>query len=140
MNKKRFFALGILIVLVIALNACTFDFTRSPSGDIATSWTTSGLTHNHEANRWHISANRVNGYTRRDINFTAESLSALQIATSNNGGNISLAITQGETNKLVELAGEVNETLDISNDFEPGNIRLRLEFEDAENVVITLNW
>ena len=140
MNKKRFFALGILFMLVVSLTACTFEFTQSPSGAV-TSWSTSGrITHNREADSWLITVNRVNGHARRDIDFTAESLSALHVESTNSDGSVSLLITQGEVTRTIDLTGEFNQVLDISNDFQPGSVRLRLEFENAETVRVSLSW
>jgi len=125
----------IAVAFVIVTTACSSE-TR-----VVSSWTTSGtLTHENEVDSWLISINRVNGSSRRDINFTTESLTSLHVENTNSDGNVSLVISQGETEQTIDISDNFNEILDISDTFEPGSIRLRLEFENAENVRVSLSW
>lgn len=50
-----------------------------------------------------------------------------------------MLITQGDTERNVDITGEFNETIDMGG-FEPGSIRLRLNFEKAESVNVVINW
>ena len=135
MKAKKIFSLVMVVATIIVMTACSSE-TR-----VVSSWTTSGtLTHNNEVDSWFISVNRVNGNSRRDITFTSESLAGLHIENTNSNGSVVLIITQGETERMIDISGNFNEILDISNDFEPGSIRLRLEFENAENVRASLSW
>ena len=135
MKVKKLFSLVMVVATIIVMTACSSE-TR-----VVSSWTTSGtLTHNNEVDSWLISVNRVNGNSRRDITFTSESLTALHVENTNSNGSVNLIITQGETERMIDISGNFNEILDISDDFEPGSIRLRLEFENAENVRVSLSW
>jgi len=135
MKAKKIFSLVMVVAAIIVMAACASE-TR-----VVSSWTTSGtLTHYNEADSWFISVNRVNGHSRRDVTFTSESLSALHVQNTNSNGSVILIITQGETERRVDISDNYNEILDISDGFEPGSIRLRLEFEHAENVRVSLRW
>ena len=134
-KAKTIISLMIIMAAIVAITACSGE-TR-----VVSTWTMSGaLTHNIEANSWLISINRVNGNSRRDVTFTSESIRALHVENTNNGGSVALVITQGEAQRRIDISGNFNEILDISDDFEPGSIRLRLEFESAENVRVSLSW
>jgi len=135
MKVKKIFSFVMVVATIIVMTACSSE-TR-----VVSSWTTSGtLTHNNEVDSWLISVNRVNGNSRRDITVTSESLTALHVENTNSNGSVNLIITQGETERMIDISGNFNEILDISDDFEPGSIRLRLEFENAENVRVSLSW
>jgi hypothetical protein len=43
-------------------------------------------------------------------------------------------LIQGDTERTFDITGEFNENIDMRG-FEPGRIRLRLVFENAENVM-----
>jgi len=132
---KKILTFVLMVATAIIITACTNE-TR-----VVSSWTTSGtLTHNNEVDSWLISVNRVNGNSRRDITFTYESLAALHVENTNSSGNVTLVITQGEIERRVDISGNFSETLNISDDFEPGRIRLLIEFESAENVRVSLGW
>ncbi|MCL2361322.1 MAG: hypothetical protein FWC73_05875 [Defluviitaleaceae bacterium] len=134
-KAKTAMSLVIIAAIIVAITACSSE-TR-----VVSSWTTSGtLTHNNEVDSWFISINRVNGNSMRDITFTSESLTELHVENTNSSGSVVLIITQDETERRIDISDNFNEILDISDDFEPGSIRLRLEFESAENVRVSLSW
>ena len=134
-KAKTIISLVIIVATIVVITACSSE-TR-----VVSSWTTSGtLTHNNEVDSWLISVNKVNGSSRRDITFTSESLTALHVENTNNSGSVTLTIAQGETERMIDISDNFNEILDISDDFEPGSIRLQLAFESAENVSVSLSW
>ena len=131
--KKLFALLSILTIFVIVLSGCGGNATVA-------SWTTSGtLVNESEDNSWVLSVDRVNGHIRRDVNFTADNLSIFHTRSFISNGEMTLTMTQGSTEIVIDLTdgldGFVNTSL-----FEPGNIRLRLDFHDATDVSLALRW
>lgn len=99
------------------------------------SWSGMGLSRKFETDKWTISADRATGYISGDVN---SNITSLHVENTNSGGKVSLTLTQGDTEKNVDINGKFNEEIDISS-FEQGiSIELRLVFESAENVNVLI--
>jgi len=90
-------------------------------------------------NGWAITTEQINGNRNRTLNFTAQELTLFYMQSFNAYGEIILTITQGATEKVVDITGEFADYLDMS-DFRPGEIRLDLDFDSAQWVNIALMW
>ncbi len=132
MKKRIALFAGMVALLIVILTGCG-------GMAVSSSWSYSGLKHTVEENSWEISASRVNGNASRNIEFSADNLAALHAENTNGAGNISILLTQGDTKKTVDVSGDFNDDIDMS-DFEPGKVRLRLEFKNTEGVSISVTW
>jgi len=129
--KKRHIALvGILALLVIVLAGCSVT---------TTSWSGTGLSKSLGSTGWTVSARTVNGHIAGKVSFAADNLAALHVDSANSGGTVTLTLTQGDVKSTVDISGEYNENVDMS-DFAPGSIQLRLDFERAEAVKTVVRW
>jgi hypothetical protein len=131
---KKLISLGMITMLVFSLVACGYGGTAYTS-----SWSTRNLTHNSRHESWMITADSVNGHAMRRIDLSIEELFALHVNSSNSDGSISATLTQGDTVEVFDISGEFSDNLDTSN-FEAGKIRLRLDFDNAIDVDLFVNW
>ena len=133
---KKLFA-----VLIITFTLVLFSSCNEPRSISAFhTWTTSGtLTHAIEADRWDISVASVDGRAWREINFSAQNLNALHVRSANNYGTVRLRLIQGDTEIITDLT-EYFYGHPATSYFEPGQIRLRLDFINAEGVNISISW
>jgi len=90
-------------------------------------------------NGWAITTEQIDGNRNRTINFTARELTLFYMQSFNEYGEIVLTITQGATEKVLDITGEFAGYLDMSG-FRPGEIRLDLDFDSAQCVNIALMW
>ena len=127
--------------LMISLTLSIFSSCDEPvSISVFHTWTTSGtLSHTMETDRWGIVVTNVNGRAWRDIDFSVESLGSTRVKSTNNFGEVRLTLIQGDIEMTIDLTDEFYGLLDTSG-FEPGKIRLRLDFINAESVNISINW
>ena len=133
--KKFFSALAVMLMLAV-FSGCN----ESVSISVFHTWTTYGMqSHVMEADRWEVHVASVNGRAWRDINFSAENLGAIRVKSTNNYGEARLTLIQGYTRMTIDLTEEFYGLLD-TGDFEPGEIRLQLDFINAESVSISINW
>ena len=89
---------------------------------------------------WTFTAGSANGHITRNINMTNENLAAFHVDSRGiNSGETSLIITQGDTTKTIDLTNGFNEHIDMQ-EFSPGRIRLRLQFDSARNVNMVISW
>ena len=138
-NKScRFWICGIVLVFWAAIAAIFFIvFTRERIAVNSGSFT--NTPNNVSDSSWRTSTSRANGSSRVDYTFSATDLEAMHVSSTNSGGRILLVLIQGDTERIFDITSEFNSNIDM-NDFEPGRIRLRLEFTNAENVEIVVNW
>ncbi|MCL2372097.1 MAG: PLDc N-terminal domain-containing protein [Defluviitaleaceae bacterium] len=87
---------------------------------------------------WTFTANRANGHERRNINFTAAQLNDFHVF-SDSGGGTTLRLEQNNNVKTVDISGFVDRNVDLSA-FEPGRVRVRLDFDRADDVYVRLSW
>ena len=132
--KKNLIALaGVFVILAIVLTGCFSDGawrncdidTSSIKGD--SGWTVT-------------SKNIGGGYSQRDVDFSADNLTALHVESSIGDGAMELVLTQGSAKKTVEITGEMNQGIDMK-DFKPGNIHMRLNAKEAKDgVSVIISW
>ena len=134
MSKKRLFALGLLAVLVFALAACGGSSTAS-----TWSGSNSGRSEVREVDSWEVTARSINGYGYRDIEFSAENLAALHASISYSNGSVTMTLSQGSVENVINISTDFNENIDMS-DFSAGRIRVRLDFDNTSDVSIDIGW
>ena len=132
---KRFFVFFVITLMSLAiLTACGGETTT------VASWSTSGgLTNDSQTESWHVSAGRINGHIRRDITFTQDSLSMLYVHATNSDGEMFLTFTQGDMVTTLNISGNFEGFLAMPG-FEPGTIRVRLDFESAVDPDVFIRW
>ena len=124
----------------VAFNSGSFSATSGGVGFTVGIQTGSGSgVSNVENNTWRATPYRANGTSRIDYTFTSANLEAMTVKSTNSDGNIFLTLTQGEREKTFDITGEFIQNIDIS-DFEPGRIRLRLNFQNARNIDTLISW
>jgi len=123
-----------MLVMILTFAACGSDTTT-----VAT-WTTSGtLVNERETDSWFISVGRANGHIRRDATFAADSLELVQIRSFNADGEITLTFTQGDSETVIDLSGGLDGFMNLIQ-FEPGTIGIRLDFNNATDIDIYIDW
>ena len=96
-------------------------------------------TENVQNDTWTFSATRANGHSTRNIEMNEDNLTKLYVNSTNDSGNISLILTQGEFTHYTDLTSGFNGFID-TQEFNPGQISLRLQFENAEGIKISISW
>jgi hypothetical protein len=133
MKRKMWSVIGILAVLVFVLVGC------NGTGVVNTGWSSSNELTVREIDSWSYTASRINGNARRDINFSAEGLSNLYVSSSNGEGSIRLTLSQGDVEETFDISGSFSGYIDTSA-FEPGQIRVALRFDNAQDIDLFINW
>jgi len=128
---KRITALGLLLILAVTLIGC--------GTAVSYSWVATTVSSNAKVDSWTISAKSIDGHASRNIDMTSEKLAALHAENTSSDGGVFLVMTQGDTEKTFDLSGEFNGSIDTSA-FEPGRVKLRLNFEKAKDVKVYINW
>jgi len=137
-NKKIFILIGVVLIATIIFYVAIFSF--SDTATYYTSWTAILSSTNAKADSWTISAKIANGNAiRRNINLNSDNFNSMHIENTNSDGNVSLIITQGNIEKIINIDREFSESIDMS-DFKPGRVKLHLNFENAKDVKTNINW
>ena len=96
---------------------------------------------------WTINADHANGYSRRTPVLTETELGAFHVSISSGGGNVSLRLEQqltdiGSTHRkqTIDFDGDFDGFIDLRDFHEPGRIAITVEFDHAEDVVVTIRW
>ena len=130
--KRLIVFLSILVVLFITLTGC--------GGGTVASWTTSGtLVNNFDDDGWELSVGRANGHIRRDVTLSQEQLDMLHVRSRHSGGEITLTLTQGDT-EITSLLGEQELEFIVTTGLEPGTVRIQLDFDSATDVDVEISW
>jgi len=125
--------ISILTVLVMGLVACGGNSTVA-------SWTTSGTLVNDSLDEsWTLSIGQANGNIRRDARFNQQNLDFFFVRASIGSGNATLTITQGSNETIIDLSDGMDGFISTAG-LGPGNIRLRLDFDNATDVEIEISW
>jgi len=135
--KMKFIIIGVVAILVIAAIVVAIAFTRE--GVVVKSGAISGGLSYVKNDTWSTTASKFNGHCRVDKTFDSDNLAAFYVNSTNSSGKVFLIIIQGDVEKTIEITGEFNDKIDMS-EFEPGRIRLRLEFEHAEDLNVSVSW
>jgi len=136
---KKFLVFAFLATIAFALAACT-------GGPLTTtaSWSISGnVTNTAELDSWHVAARRINGHVRRNIEIDDAGLSHFRFRSTSTSGEITITLTQGDNEHVIDISGNKAGDIDLRyNDFnfEPGRIRVRLDFNRADDVDVFLWW
>ncbi|MDR2956909.1 MAG: hypothetical protein LBU61_01840 [Coriobacteriales bacterium] len=133
--RKRIITCGLLIVsivLVIALIGCS-------DKAMSYSWSTTGESHDVQADSWTILAKTVDGHASRNVEMSSDNLKAIHIENTNTVGSVFLVVTQGKTEETYTITGPFSGGIDTSM-FSPGKLTLRVNFEKAENVSLVITW
>lgn len=138
--KKRVVIIGVAAMLVIAVIVAVVlavIFTRE--GVVVKSGSSSVAISYVKNDTWTTTASSVNGNYRVDKTFDSGNLASFHASSTNSIGKIVLKLIQGDVEKSIDITGEFNDKIDMS-EFEPGRIRLRLEFEHATDLSISVSW
>jgi hypothetical protein len=133
--KKRIVALALLFLLTVMIVSCANS--RTGTWSIVGSHT--GMVRNISEDGITFSASRANGRFTTNVDLNADNLLVFHVENTNSAGTASMVITQDNTERTFDISGEYNDNLDMSA-FEGGRIRIRLVFENAENVNLVINW
>jgi hypothetical protein len=130
--KKRLTTFGVLVLLAVVLVGCANVVTNA--------WSYTGMSKNDaKDDSWAISAKTVDGYASRSLDLNAANLAALHVDNTNSEGKVFLVLTQGDTEKTFDISGKFNGEIDTSA-FEPGKIKLRLNFEKVKDLDLYVKW
>lgn len=129
--KKRLLTGIFAVVMVVLFTACT---TRS--------WTAIGMSTSAGDTSWDFTAASVNGYTSRNVDFSAESIAAINIESTNEEGAIRLSFTQGDRKEEIEVTGSYSDTVNLAQlgGFTAGSVSIRIDFEQAKGLALHLSW
>jgi len=132
-NKKGLLIFSALALLTLLLAGCGALSTSFSGSDRNSS---SRLT----ADGWTYTADSVNGrLTTRNLTLTAENLASLHVESRIGSGGASLILMQGDNERTIDISGNFSGYIDTSG-FEPGDIRLRLQYDSARNVNVSITW
>ncbi|MCL1996373.1 MAG: hypothetical protein FWG63_09230 [Defluviitaleaceae bacterium] len=135
-----------LLALVFVGNATRMTFFESGQwagfGGLAAtgragSW--AGMSRNVGNQEWSVSANSANGWVRHTFELNAQELANFRVAGTLGTGEMHLYLDQGEIRRRVDIYDNFAESIDMHG-FEPGRIRLTLEFSHVHNARVTINW
>ena len=87
---------------------------------------------------WTYTARTANGWTRRSPSLTAEELAAFHVI-SNSGEGVRLRLEQDDRLEVIDLSRRFDGPVDLRG-FEPGRVRIRLEFDRANDVYVRISW
>ena len=104
MNIRKLIIIVILAVITVALIGC---------GNY-NSWSGTMISNSSTRNGWTISARTLRGHSTRTINLNAENLDALRIDSKNEDGAVTFTMTQGVAEKVTDISGEFNGSIDTS--------------------------
>jgi len=142
-HRGKVVALLILLIPAIALFVVgTVNFARNADNFFPNASMSSGsFTSRSESFRnsqWTFSARSANGWTRRSPNLSAEELLAFHVSSSS-GDGVTLLLEQGEHSEAIDISGNFHGYVDLRR-FEPGRIRVTLQFDQARDVHVTMRW
>jgi hypothetical protein len=126
MKKYRNAVAVILLSGILLLTACGSDLLQ--------------MSNNHLTDYgWSYSAPRRDGSQSRVVTLTAEQLEAFRVDSSTESGTVTLTITQGTNERVVNLLGGFNDYVDLSG-FSPGEIQLHLNFNSTREFNVEISW
>jgi hypothetical protein len=130
---RKFIAIFGIVLIFAMLAGCGANSTVA-------SWSTSGtLVNNSRDESWELSVGRANGHIRRDATLSQDALYNLFVRSTNSDGQVILTLTQGDTEIPIDLTGHFDGFI-VTTYFEPGSIRMRLDFESAADVDVLISW
>jgi len=130
---KKLIALLSTLVLTLTIAGC------ASGAGARSAWSGRNIEQNSLRDSWTITAATLRGRSTRTVDMTTDQLAALHVTSFLSGGEVQLTITQGNVSASFYLTGEYNQAIDTGA-FEPGQIDLRLDFWDAEDVHVNMGW
>jgi len=145
-GPKGFRAAIIIFTVLFLLSAGFFAygtvrFVQEASGSGLSSVRTgsfSGYRSNVRDGEWALTARSANGRERRSPDLTAQQLENFHVF-SDSGRGVTLRLEQDGRVKSIDISGYFDRVLDLSA-FEPGRVRVILEFDRANDVYVRVNW
>jgi len=132
---KRITLLATMLTVTFVLVACVaYGSTTTTS-----SWTNRSLTSDSQLTSWSITASSVNGRSERRLELTAEELANIHVVSSHDAGVVNVVLIQDGEDHVFSMAGGFDGTLDTA-ELQPGRLRMRLVFANAQNVDIRVAW
>lgn len=131
----------ILIVLtVVFIAGCDNSLDNSY---VRSAWRGTDLSYRVTDSGWSVAATALHGYSVRNLDFDAGSFGALRVTSVNDGGGVYLVITQDVDGTVlleeIDLTGGFAGSVDTSG-FAPGRVEMRLRFERATDVRVSIEW
>jgi hypothetical protein len=91
-------------------------------------------------NVWTFRARYANGFERRSPNLSAARLENFHVL-SDSGDQVTLRLEQDNRSFMKDLSGFVDAPIDLTiAGFEPGNVRIALHFNRANDVDVRIDW
>ena len=88
---------------------------------------------------WVMTGRSANGSRSHSPTLSATQLGNLAVSSTNSEGAIMLVLTQGSIREVVDITGDFFGTINTSS-FQPGRINMRVQFYQARDINITINW
>lgn len=98
-----------------------------------------GSTESYWNNEWKVSFKSAGTEYSKNPNLSGGDLEAFYVTGNCESGKLYLRISQGETEKILDISDFFNETVDMS-EFSPGKIKLVIYNSEAKNASITVSW
>ena len=138
-GKKLAIVLGAAALLVAAGITAFMFVLMNREGITTSSGTFTNQRISIDDSSWRVSLGRGNGHSRIDYTLSMGELSNLRISSAYSGGTVTFTLTQGSTDKVIELTGSFDGSVETSG-FEPGRVRFRLDFGQVEDLEFVLRW
>ena len=141
MDRKKLatIALAAVLAIVVIVNVISFFTSSGQEGTAISTGSFTRRPYDVTNDSWRVRSSRANGYSRVDYTFSAADLAAMHVNSRNSIGNIRLIFIQGDIERTIDISNEFYGYIDMSG-FEPGEIRLRLDFIYAEQINTTISW
>jgi putative flippase GtrA len=115
------------------------DFTRNHSGLGSVRSGSFTMSYSYVRNDvWIFRARTANGWERRSPTLSAEQLNRFHVL-SDSGDGIRLRLEQGNVMEIIDLSGFFDGQINMRA-FEPGRVRITLEFDRARDVDVRISW
>ena len=140
MSGKKLAILLVAVSLLVAAGITAFMFVlMNREGITTSSGTFTNQRISSDDGSWRVSLERGNGHSRIDYTLSRGELSNLRINSTNSGGTVTFTLIQGSTDRIIELTGGFDGSVDTSG-FEPGRVRFRLDFGQVEDLEFVVRW
>jgi len=131
-GKKLWIVLAVAVILVGAGALWV-------NSQIGRDWLVWGGSNLAGHNSWNYTASRRDGNSSMTFNLTEEGLASFNAISTNSRGEILLILTQGSTERTIDISDEFDEYIDLS-DFDAGDIHMNLRFLRARDVSVFISW
>ena len=139
MNKKVIIIVILAVVVFAASITAIVLISVNREGVLSFTGSNSTMSSIRLDNGFTANAQRINGRHRMHANFTTANLNNLHVSNTNTTGQMYLELTQGDIVRRTDITGSFNGNIDTSA-FEPGRVTVRVIYERAEEVNISVSW